>query len=298
MSIIKSLSVGNGDMFYIKHDTDNFSIIDCCMNKDNRENIVQELKDKSANKNIKRFISTHPDDDHIRGLKYLNNKMEIPNFYTVQNEATKEDETDDFKEYCNLRDSEKVFYLKKDCERRWMNLSSDERGNAGINILWPITDNEHYKEALKEAKEGGSPNNICPIIKYSLKNGVTALWMGDLETSFMKSIENNVTLEKVDILFAPHHGRKSGQVPDSWLKKNLKPKIIVIGEAPSEDLTYYQNYNTIKQNSSGDILFECVENKVHIYVENESYKEGFLSKEEDVENDYNLYYLGTIKTYS
>lgn len=29
MSVIKSFSVGNGDMFYIKHDTDNFTIIDC-----------------------------------------------------------------------------------------------------------------------------------------------------------------------------------------------------------------------------------------------------------------------------
>ncbi|CAM4346215.1 hypothetical protein COEX109129_19890 [Corallococcus exiguus] len=29
MSIIKSFSVGNGDMFYIKHNSDNFTIIDC-----------------------------------------------------------------------------------------------------------------------------------------------------------------------------------------------------------------------------------------------------------------------------
>jgi len=29
MSIIKSFAVGNGDMFYIKHNSDNFSIIDC-----------------------------------------------------------------------------------------------------------------------------------------------------------------------------------------------------------------------------------------------------------------------------
>ena len=29
MSIIKSFSVGEGDMFYIDHNSDNFSIIDC-----------------------------------------------------------------------------------------------------------------------------------------------------------------------------------------------------------------------------------------------------------------------------
>lgn len=29
MSIIKSFSVGNGDMFYIDHNSENFTIIDC-----------------------------------------------------------------------------------------------------------------------------------------------------------------------------------------------------------------------------------------------------------------------------
>ncbi len=40
MPIIKSFSVGNGYMFYIKHESDNFSIIDCCLNGDNKEDIV------------------------------------------------------------------------------------------------------------------------------------------------------------------------------------------------------------------------------------------------------------------
>ena len=31
MSIIKSISVGNGDLFYIKHGSSNFTIIDCNM---------------------------------------------------------------------------------------------------------------------------------------------------------------------------------------------------------------------------------------------------------------------------
>lgn len=30
MSIVKSYAVGAGDMFYIRHNTDNFTIIDCC----------------------------------------------------------------------------------------------------------------------------------------------------------------------------------------------------------------------------------------------------------------------------
>ena len=71
MIIVKSFSVGDGDMFYIKHGSDNFSIIDCCLSDEDREGIVEELQDESRYKYVVRFISTHPDDDHIKGLDFL-----------------------------------------------------------------------------------------------------------------------------------------------------------------------------------------------------------------------------------
>jgi hypothetical protein len=101
--------------------------------------------------------------------------------------------------------------------------------------------------------------------------------MGDLETSFMEAIENDITLPKVDILFAPHHGRESGRIPDAMLKK-MNPKLIIVGEAPSEHLHYYPGYNTITQNSAGDIHFECKEGKVHIFTSND-YEVDFLDDE-------------------
>lgn len=44
MSVIKSFSVGNGDMFYIKHDTDNFTIIDCNLIDDVKDDILDEIE--------------------------------------------------------------------------------------------------------------------------------------------------------------------------------------------------------------------------------------------------------------
>jgi beta-lactamase superfamily II metal-dependent hydrolase len=291
MSIIKSFSVGSGDMFYIKHGSDNFTIIDCCMSDDHRSDIVKELKSESKGKGITRFISTHPDDDHIHGLDYLDEEMNFLNFYCVKNKATKDDETNDFNKYCELRDdSEKSFYIYRDCSRRWMNESNDERGSAGINILWPITSNKHFKEALEEAEDGENPNNISPIIKYSFTNGVTMLWMGDLENVFMENIKDEITLPKVDILFAPHHGRSSGKVPEDWLDECV-PEIIIVGEAPSKDLEYYTGYNTITQNTAGDIVFECDTGKVHIYVSNSNYSINFL---DDEDMDTYDYYIGTL----
>lgn len=291
MSIIKSFSVGDGDMFYIKHGTDSFTIIDCCMSEEDQKDIVQELKSEAKNKGIMRFISTHPDNDHILGFKYLNEQMNLLNFYCVKNETTKEDETDDFDEYCTLRDSDKAFYLSKGCSRKWLNQNDEERGSAGINILWPITSNKHYKEALEKAKEGESPNNISAIVKYSLNGGATILWMGDLEADFMENIKDDVTIDAANILFAPHHGRDSGKMPEGWLT-DINPQIVIIGEAPSEDLNYYEGYDTITQNSAGDIILECLPGKTHIYVSNYDYSVDFL----DDENmpDTHGKYIGTL----
>ncbi len=291
MSIVKSLSVGSGDMFYIKHNTPNFTIIDCCMDDSNKARIVRELKRESQNKEITRFISTHPDDDHIKGLSYLDSEISILNFYCVKNEAKKDDVTTDFQKYCELRDSEKKsFYISKGSIRKWMNEEGEGRGHSGIHILWPVLTNQPYKDALQAAKDKASPNNISPIIKYDVQDGATILWLGDLETDFMENIKDKLELPKVNILFAPHHGRDTGTVPTELLEA-MNPDIIIIGEADSEHLNYYDGYNTITQNSAGDIIFDCVDKKVHIYVSSDTYSVDFLDDENI--NDFN-YYIGTL----
>ncbi|MDG7000740.1 MAG: MBL fold metallo-hydrolase [Nitrososphaerota archaeon] len=290
MSTIKSYSVGNGDMFYIDHNSDNFTIIDCYLPYDRQEEILHDLANLCDQKGVNRFISTHPDDDHIRGLEHLDNRISIQNFYCVKNAATKPDKTDSFDRYCALRDSDKAFLIKKACTRRWMNKKSDERGSSGINVLWPNTNNEQYKNALKMAEDGGSANNISAIIKYSLDGGPSVLWMGDLETEFMEAVKGDLNLLPVDILFAPHHGRESGKIPDTMLTK-LAPKIIVVGEAPSEHLNYYKGYNTITQNSAGDIIFECEAGRVHVFTSNDC-SVDFLCDES--QNRKAWYYLGTL----
>lgn len=286
MSIVKSLSVGNGDMYYIVHNSDNFTIIDCCLTDENKEEILSELKDVSKSKQISRFISTHPDHDHILGIKYLDENLKIVNFYCVKNNAVKADITESFDYYMKLRDDVKIaYYISKDCTRKWMNLSDEARQAAGINVLWPKLDNEHFSEELLNAALGVSFNNICPVIRYSLQNGASFMWIGDLETDFMESILPDINLQKTTIVFAPHHGRETGRIPGCWLEI-LDPQIIVIGQAPSRHLHYYTGYKTITQNRSGDITFEAVGNKVHMYVSNLNYGHRF----DDFHNEYKYSY--------
>ena len=262
-------------MFSIRHNSDNCTIIDCSISEDNEGWLLEEIDKQRKDKEVTRFISTHPDQDHIMGLETLDDHIEILNFYVVKNRATKEDETDDFKHYKKLRDGDKAFYIFRNCERRWMNQTNEERGSSGINIHWPITSSAHFKEALKDARDGKSPNNISPVITYSHKGGVKMAWFGDLETDFMENIKDEITWPDVDILFAPHHGRDSGKIPKSILDE-MGPQIVVIGEAPPDKLNYYRDYNTITQNSAGLIYFECVTNWVHIYVGSSTYKVNFL----------------------
>lgn len=299
MSTIKSFSVGEGDMFYINHGSDSFTIIDCCY-KDNeqRDFIFDQINKLSANKGITRFISTHPDEDHIHGLDVFDDKIGIVNFYVVKNEAVKSDETDGFKRYCALRDGNYAYYVQKGCTRKWLNEGDSQRGGAGISFLWPILSDQCFKEALKKVKDETGFNNISPIFTYSLDKGIKAIWMGDMETSFLERIKDKVCWPKVDVLFAPHHGRKSGHVSSDVLEK-LNPKVIVIGEAPSKDLDYYSGYETIKQNSAGNITFICQSGKTDVYVENTNYNYKVASFFDDgLKNTNDGKYIGSFTPYA
>jgi len=283
MSIVKSFSVDNWDMFCIRHNSDNFTMIDCNINKDSKESLIKAIKEKAEWKSIHRFISTHPDEDHIHGLEILDDDIGILNFYTVKNDTTKTEKTTSFERYKELRDDpKKAFYLYKGCSRKWMNQACDERGSAWISILRPDLENEHYKEVLEKVKDWESPNNLSPIIKYSIEDGVRFLWMGDLEWNFQEKIKDEIWLDKIHILFAPHHGRESWKVPEDILKDKLNPDIVIIGEASSENLNYYSWYNTITQISAWDITFDCWWDRVDIYVSNETYSVDFLEQDSNL----------------
>ena len=171
------------------------------------------------------------------------------------------------------------------------NQEGDGRGSSGISILWPETSNIHFKSALKEAAAGTKFNNISLVARYSIEDSATFMWIGDLETQFMEDIYKDIELQQTTVVFAPHHGRKSGKLPNKWLDK-LKPKIIVIGEAKQRHLDRYTGYNKITQTKAGDITFVPDGNKVHCYASNEDYGlRDWLYDEKKKDRDY---YIGTL----
>lgn len=309
MSIIKSYSFPDGDirgdMFYIKHDSSNFTVIDCYLKDGDgknarKEEIINEIIDESKDR-VCRFISTHPDNDHIAGLEYLDDKWIIENFYAVDNEHPKEYCDYSLMRYHMLLES-KNYSIERGITRPWLNMSNDQNGGSGINFLWPDLENVKFKHALNLVSEGKQVNNICPIFTYREGSGATYMWMGDLETdmqqAFYDEYKNNI--HQVDILFQPHHGRQSGAVPFDLLDA-LNPKLIVIGNAPSEYIDYGDSRQTITQNTAGDIRFENDGNEVHIYTKNKiSNKPKCLHNKigkGDIWNGFYIidwYYVGTL----
>ena len=288
MTIVKSFATGYGDTYYIRHNSDNFTIIDCHIPVD-RDDIIEEIEEESLGKGVTRFISTHPDDDHIKGLVRVDDALGLRNFYVVENQATKPDYTVDFERYCELRESDKAFYVRKGCSRRWMNESGNGRHSSGISILWPDVDNPDFKNVLTSAADGGSPNNLSTIIKYSLNDGVTMLWLGDLETDFMETIEDEIELPKADVVFAAHHGR--ARMPAAWIDQ-MDPRIIVLGEAPREHLEYYDGRDHLRQNTAWDITFENESGRTDVYVGNPGYEVPYLD-DEGFSDTAHGYYMGS-----
>lgn len=276
MSIVKSYSFPEGDirgdMYYIKHGTNNFTVIDCYLKDGNGRNarkdeIICEINKESAGR-ICRFISTHPDNDHIAGIEHLDNNWEITNFYAVENNRPADDSDDSLTRY-NWLLNNKNYAIHRGIKRAWLNDSNNDNGSSGINFQWPDLNNEKFKQVLKLVSEGKDVNNICPIFTYSIENGATYMWMGDLETDMQQAYydEYYADIPTVDILFQPHHGRKSGKVPNDLLEA-LNPKLIIIGNSPAEHIDYGDSIQTITQNTAGDIRFENENNEVHIYTKN------------------------------
>ena len=278
MSIVKSFSFPRGDirgdMFYIKHSSSNFTVIDCYLPEDRRKQIVEEIQEESKFKDVHRFISTHPDRDHILGFSELSTQWDfMHNFYAVDNSISSDD-SEDMDAYVNFRNNYN-YKLKEGIKRAYLNMGSDSIGQSGIEILWPNIENGKFKHELSAIHSGKKEekNGMCPIILYTAHNEAKYIWMGDLNKEMQNAFydEYKETIPHIDVLFAPHHGRDNDIMPNELLDA-LNPSIVVIGNAPSQYLqksySYYGSERTITQNCAGDITFINEGNHIHIFTEN------------------------------
>ena len=293
------LNVGNGDCHIIQHNSGRVSVIDINFLRSNFEGSSSNFNEESAslilerqgnhnqkenpehpieylqnllksNSSIFRFILTHPDLDHMRGITDLFNEFNIQNFWDTENDKEiKEFQSDsdkaDWDFYQKIRNSEndpKVLHLYRDSESKccWE--------EDGIRILSPTP------ELVEEANKKEDWNMLSYVLLIE-EDDLKIVLAGDSTDNTWDDIINHYKgkgeislLENVDILVAPHHGRKSNT--NYEFLKIMKPKLTLIGNAQSKDINYsiYEQYSDKKltNNQAGNVVIQKDQDNGYWYV--------------------------------
>ena len=171
---------------------------------------IEFLQRNYPGQKLMRFVLTHPDLDHMRGIKALHDKIGFHNFWdtnhtkktpTFRNDGDKID----WEFYQQLRaGSSKHYYTRGDS---FFAFGKDENGRAGgdnIEILSPTND------LVRSCNEAGKSNSLSIVLRVS-HAGKSVLLSGDAENDAWEIMANYYgnTL-KSDFLKASHHGRDSG----------------------------------------------------------------------------------------
>lgn len=292
MAKIHFLNVDEGDCSIIQHDNGNVTMIDiCCGNieeaprlfeafsKEAAEAVRGNFNQKSHPTNpikylqgmnipsIFRYIQTHPDMDHMDGLKNLFENFKVLNFWDTKNTKSQDFDDngrylkDDWDCYQYIRkqtNSPTVLFLYDGASNKYYN--QDDNGlltDDYLQILSPTPD------LLKAAEQAKDWNDCSYAILYCIHNR-KILFCGDADKRTIEHlIENHKTeISNLDILIAPHHGRDSDK--DFSFLDIMKPKLTLVGNAKCEHLAYDEwnkrKLRHIQNNQGGNILIDIHRN--------------------------------------
>jgi competence protein ComEC len=315
MSYIHFLNVLEGDCNIIQHDSDRTTVIDVSnasnetetaaekrvrTSKEREEmrnrtkvpsnkkdykqkltpdNPITYIKDKLKLSSIFRFIITHPDMDHLDGVRDLFDEFQIQNTWDTANNEEK-DETNFFAGY-NVEDWQ--FYKRlrggEIATTKRLELHSGNENDFWIKdylkILAPLP-------ALVDSanEEGGDIHDLSYAILYTPPKEGGGNWKivfaGDTHDNSWEHILNNyeAELKKIDVLFAPHHGRDSNR--SYKFLETLKPRLTLMGNASSEHLAY-NSYPRIRitNNQAGYVILQITQAKISVYVKNYDFARDF-----------------------
>ena len=303
---IHFLNVLNGDCTIIEHETGRVSVIDICNGNAVGNNVVSEanfnrqnnptnpiiyLKSVCRNKPIFRFILTHPDMDHMDGIQNLFSAFKVWNFWDtnhqkdLSNDSFQKYKKEDWEFYKSIQQSEdnpKTIRLYKD----W---SGEYYTNDGFEIISPS------KELVNELQKLNSAdwNEISYVIFHQVFDR-KILYCGDSGNKAWQKIINDTNLlnkiRDIDILLAPHHGRKTGGDDSNQYLNKLNPKLAILGNTEnSQHKNYSAFYNRgipiLTNNEAGDIIVTIKENgNIYIKITQNNWDTLLLNKNENWEN--------------
>jgi competence protein ComEC len=201
---------------------------------------IEFLNQTYPKQKLFRFILTHPDLDHMRGLKRLHEHVGFTNFWDTGNtkpapsafKGTADQE--DWKFYQALRkgqvDGPGIHNFTRGHSA--YAFARDENGNIGgdsIEILSPTP------AMVSDCNKNGKSNDISVVLR--VRHGTRSILLpGDAEAMAWKDmVAHYGNALKSDYLKASHHGRDSGYDLDAL--KLIDPRItfVSVGRKPDTD---------------------------------------------------------------
>ncbi len=188
---------------------------------------------------IFRYIQTHPDLDHMRGLTALRGAgYTITNFWD-----TTHSKQPDFISQSDKENWEQYQFLRSGTDCKVLKLYRGSQNNYyaqdGIEILAPTP------ELIKLANQKNNWNNLSYVIRLTYR-GIRIIFGGDAEEDVWKSIINHYGDDlRCHVLKASHHGRDSGYYQEAVKLMSPKYTIVSVGKKPSTDASNkYRHYTS------------------------------------------------------
>jgi beta-lactamase superfamily II metal-dependent hydrolase len=252
---IHFLNVGKGNCTVIQFPNNRLAIVDIDNSHiDDQNDILTDpidfLNNKFPNKDIFRFILTHPDMDHMTGLNDFFNSRTIYNFWDTDNNKKIDTDNAEFGPY-DKKDWEKYLEIRKsESEPKALQLLRNTPSNCcwaedNIQILSPSK--ELVKLSREAAESSDKYNHISYVLRIEYKGIVTILG-GDATKEAWDDIfehynsTNQLNLLKANVLLASHHGSPNNVNKEVF--KHIDPDYVVISVLRGVDYDY-SYYNTL-----------------------------------------------------
>ena len=308
MARVHFLNVKDGDCSIIEHNSGRVSVIDVCNasllteqqrllerrvralagtwlrgnfnQKEYPENPIEYLRDRGI-QSVFRFIVTHPDMDHIDGIRSFFATFAPANFWDTDNSIEKNQWSNygrfdkrDWEFYKHLRDTspqqnpKRLAYYSGSVGPYYNEGQREGDGGDDLLILAPT------RQLVADACESEDCNDLSYVLLYCPET-YRFLFAGDSHDATWEHVVNThgELVQDVDVLIAPHHGRDSGRSFE--FLDVVRPKLTLFGNAPSDDLAYGQwnrrGLLTITNNQAGSIIFDITSDLLQVYVTHRHY---------------------------
>lgn len=249
--------------------------------KSNPDNPIDYLKNKLNVGSIFRFVISHPDMDHLDGIKDLYEEFHIFNTWDTDNDKHIDLEgyfagynKEDWEFYTKLRagkitNTKRLTYFSKQINQFY--------NDDDITILCPTAELVNNGNVTEDYNDASYALLFTPPKKNGGKWKI--LLAGDTHDDSWDYILNNHKndVSNVDILLAPHHGRDSDRSYE--FLDTVKPKVTLFGNASSEHLAYSKYPKiTITNNQAGYVILETSSDYLKVYVKNFEFARDFRAE--------------------